>query len=369
MDKTKKLDYIDYFRAIAILLIVAGHTLGWGRSTLREIIVFFLSGATYYFVFIAGFLFWHLSNKFNIMSYYKKKILNVICPYFVTLLPVACIYAFCNSNPQVLKSSSEVVRFFAVLFNGAFVNFPLWFIGMITIIFLVSPFILFLKQKNKQVYLTVFLCSLVYTLISDRGLGLKPDLYPLAKFVLLNASCYFKICFHFLFIYLLGIETCDFIKKYPDKIKKNLKTIFQISLSVYLFHFVIHLFVLKRHQYNMQLISKLIGTFTILSGLMLLESKIQLNNCLDKCLKFLARYSFGIYFIHQYFIHLFIYHTIYNQWYGTSVLNLYKNTPHVFLIALIMFVVTLFGSILILLVIKEVLNKIGIKNTRMFVGV
>lgn len=34
--KRKNLDYIDYFRAIAIIFIVAGHTLVWGMLTIFE---------------------------------------------------------------------------------------------------------------------------------------------------------------------------------------------------------------------------------------------------------------------------------------------------------------------------------------------
>ena len=51
--KRKNLDYIDYFRAIAIIFIVTGHTLVWGRSTMLEFNTLLFAGGNYFFVFIA----------------------------------------------------------------------------------------------------------------------------------------------------------------------------------------------------------------------------------------------------------------------------------------------------------------------------
>lgn len=367
MNNTKKLDYIDYYRGIAILLILAGHTLIWGRNTMFQINGMLFAGATYFFVFIAGFLFWHLSYKFDTKTYYKKKLLNVICPYFLTTLPVAYLYAFCNPNPHVLASSSEGIRFLAVLFNGAFVNHPTWFIGMIAVVFLFSPLILKLKQGNKKVYITFFLCSFVYTIISVRC-GLKPNIYPLSQFVLFNFSCYLKNALHFLFFYMLGIEMCDFIKKYPNLVKQNLKSAFYISLAVYVFHFIVHLFFMK-HTHNLQVISKLIETFVLLFGIMLIEPKIKSNTCCDKFLKFMAQYSFGIFFIHGLFVNLFFFHTIYNQPGVKSFLFIGANTFKCFITSCGFFLCVFMGSILVLFLIKTILKKLGIKNTRMFIGV
>ena len=67
--KVKKpiLNYINVFRGLAILLILAGHTMQIGsagslaRAVSREI----WAGGTVLFVFIAGFLFEYLSHKFE----------------------------------------------------------------------------------------------------------------------------------------------------------------------------------------------------------------------------------------------------------------------------------------------------------------
>ena len=315
--KRKNLDYIDYFRAIAIIFIVAGHTLVWGRSTMLEFNTLLFAGGTYFFVFIAGFLFQYLSYKFEIKTYFKKKLLNVICPFLVTLLPVAFLYAYQNVDNWALQKASFGVRFFAVTIGGYIVNGPVWFIGMIAIMFLFSP--LFLASwKNKKIHITLLLSSLILCLIIPRysSVNMFIDFNPYEssvwKILFLNLSYYIKIFLHFVFIYLFGMEVCVLIEKYPDKIKRNLKSIFQISLFLYIFHFITQLFIFKTTN-NIQFISKFIETIVLLSGLMLVEDKIKNNKILDKSLKFVAKYSFGIFFIHCYIINYAYFHTIYTQ--------------------------------------------------------
>ena len=57
--KTKILNYINVFRGLAILLIVAGHTMQFGEigSLTQKISVEVFAGGTALFIFISGFLF------------------------------------------------------------------------------------------------------------------------------------------------------------------------------------------------------------------------------------------------------------------------------------------------------------------------
>jgi len=81
-----RLNYFDYFRAIAILFIVAGHSLtGWNIDTLPEkVFANIITGGTSLFVFISGFFFHHIFYKnFEYIIFMKKKIENVLVPYIV----------------------------------------------------------------------------------------------------------------------------------------------------------------------------------------------------------------------------------------------------------------------------------------------
>ena len=65
MFQKEKLIFIDYFRAIAIMFIVLGHTLNCGQGDVWRTNKFFFGGGTYAFIFIAGLLFQYLSYKFE----------------------------------------------------------------------------------------------------------------------------------------------------------------------------------------------------------------------------------------------------------------------------------------------------------------
>ena len=76
--KTKILNYINVFRGLAILLIVAGHTMQFGEigSLTQKLSVEIFAGGTALFIFISGFLFQHLSGKYEFKNYMSKKWTN-----------------------------------------------------------------------------------------------------------------------------------------------------------------------------------------------------------------------------------------------------------------------------------------------------
>ena len=94
--KTKILNYINVFRGLAILLIIMGHTMQFGENnSLAHIInCEMICGGTALFIFISGFLFEHLSYKFEYKNYLSKKWTNVVMPYLITAIPglFFCLY-------------------------------------------------------------------------------------------------------------------------------------------------------------------------------------------------------------------------------------------------------------------------------------
>ena len=96
IESKKQLNYINYLRAIAIIFIVAGHTLIWGKPghSIQRINSYFLQGGTLLFIFIAGFLFQYLSYKFDYKNFLINKFKNVIMPYWITMFPIAIYFAF-----------------------------------------------------------------------------------------------------------------------------------------------------------------------------------------------------------------------------------------------------------------------------------
>jgi peptidoglycan/LPS O-acetylase OafA/YrhL len=70
-----RLNYFDYFRAIAIIIIVAGHSFSlWVIDTLPEkVLANIITGGTSLFVFISGFFFITYSIKTLNIKYSSRK--------------------------------------------------------------------------------------------------------------------------------------------------------------------------------------------------------------------------------------------------------------------------------------------------------
>lgn len=81
----KFIRYIHHFRGVAIIYVVAAHILvKWPENSIvsRAMDVVW-QNSTILFLFIAGYLFQHLSDKFEYKDYLIKKFQNVICPYLI----------------------------------------------------------------------------------------------------------------------------------------------------------------------------------------------------------------------------------------------------------------------------------------------
>ena len=151
IEKTKILNYINVFRGLAILLIVAGHAMQFGEigSLTQKLSVEIFAGGTALFIFISGFLFQHLSGKYEFKSYLSKKWTNVIQPYLWTAIPGIF---FCFLYPVKYGNAFDGLNPFLqipmMLSIGRVHNTPTWFIPMICLFFLSSYVLLLAERKN-----------------------------------------------------------------------------------------------------------------------------------------------------------------------------------------------------------------------------
>src|ERR1035438_6859478 len=96
------LRYIHSFRALAIVLVVATHCItlfkwdytGWPY----QLLMCLAPNCTLFFVFISGFLFQHLSHKFQYRRYLKSRWDNVLLPYVMVSLPMIAAQAVTRSG-------------------------------------------------------------------------------------------------------------------------------------------------------------------------------------------------------------------------------------------------------------------------------
>ena len=143
------LRYVHNFRGLAILLIVAGHIIPfWDLSDypiIRFLTLTVLSNGSVYFIFIAGFLFQFLSDKYKFKIYLQKKFVNVVLPYFFVSIPALCL---CLLKNQTFGSTEGFASSFgtwsllqkiAVLYLTGAHFFHFWFIPMIIIFYFFAP--------------------------------------------------------------------------------------------------------------------------------------------------------------------------------------------------------------------------------------
>ena len=271
------LGYIHYFRALAITFIVAGHSIDaliWSNHDVERLIRIFLSNGSVLFVFIAGYLFQHLSNKLRGMRYFSSKVKNVILPYFLISIPAIIISVTIFVQDRVWpefydKSIWEQVVFFYL--SGAHLA-PLWFIPMICIFYLISPLLLEL-DKGRLMYVMIP-AFIVVSCVVGRGL-------PHYSFV------------HFLSVYLLGM----YFSKYKEEINPVISRapVIAVALGLVIGLAMIEFLLTTATMSYWNYLQKLSMAVFFL-GLF-----IRYNEHLtSKFVSRLADNSFGIFFIHSY---------------------------------------------------------------------
>lgn len=180
---------IGNFRALAIILIVAGHLYSFGfvgEDVVSSVVKNIITGGTALFVFISGFMFHYIFyQKFQYKKFIVNKIKNVIVPYFL-LSTFFILFLFLNSSgyfTDIEKISSASYKYMfkdGVVFNPNDSNFvttikyylsgrvltAYWYIPFVFLVFLSSPFhIKFTKLNLKNQIAIILLLSIVSILL------------------------------------------------------------------------------------------------------------------------------------------------------------------------------------------------------------
>lgn len=281
------LSYIHNFRALAIIVVVAGHcidVLNWESHNLeyRILSVLFKNG-TYFFVFISGFLFRHLFYRYNFCNYIKSKTLNIILPYLVISIPAIIVFTFILKKPYLSSTfydHSVMYRIIYFYITGSHLT-TYWYIPMIVIVYLAYPLLKYSDRKNILCYLLpMFICLSCYVKRGD---------------ILHDLS-------HFVSVYILGMVVCRY------KIQ-----IFQVGRRIYcyvmpcvlvscacsiVFHNIAYIYNFSLYTFKVSL------CFLAVSLLNFFDHNYTVHKAI---LGYIAKISFGIYFIHPYLLSGFRY--------------------------------------------------------------
>ncbi|UIE39152.1 acyltransferase family protein [Leptodesmis sichuanensis] len=369
--KANFLYYIHNFRGFAILAIVAHHviiSLEWKNSGIEDIVLLLIGNGSVYFVFIAGFLFQFLSSKYEYKSYSSpksvvreeevvrgfpcgksltiqigllylfKKLQYVIAPYILVSLPAILLTVlesslFSAPDWFITKFSGwplagQIVMY---LLTGSLLS-QFWFIPMITIFYLVSPLLIWVDRHPRFYWILPAL--LVITAIVPRP----------------EESNAIQSFLHFASIYVGGM----FCSHYREKLLPLIQKRYLLFLSlVVLLSGLQYWFKPDLETFNS--LAKLVLSLLIMCFLWAKES--QLPQIFNRSMGFVAELSFGIYFLHEYFIVLLP---------GVEKrlgLNNFPTKANL-LSFLLNYLVVLGASIGTILIIKKILGK----NSRFLVG-
>lgn len=339
--KTNFLYYIHNFRGFAILAIVAHHviaSLEWSNENIENIAFILIGNGSVYFVFIAGFLFQFLSSKYQYKSYLIKKFQYVIAPYVVVSLPAILLALL--GQPSFSPPDWFVSQFSNWLLPGQIVMYlvtgvtmsQFWFIPMITIFYLVSPVLIWIDKHPR--YYWVLPGLLVLTALVPR----PEENNAIQSFV------------HFASIYVGGM----FCSQFRDKVLPMIQKRYLLLLSLFALLTIVQ-GCFKPELVTLNSLSKLVLSLLIMGFLWAKES--QLPQFFNRSMGFVAELSFGIYFLHEYFIVLLP---------GVEKRVGLAHFPHHadLLSFLLNYLLVLGGSIGAVLLIKKIFGK----NSRFVVG-
>ena len=346
-EKRKFINSINYFRGLAIVIIVLGHSFNlahWHISSNFENFVYALSlNGTVYFVFISGFLYYHIFyHEFDYKKFMYKKIQYVLLPYILfSIIPIVLTVFFDGGGDRLPDSLSNnfFVAIIWYLVTGKIIV-AYWYIPMAILLFTVSPLVNIIIKSQKV--LEAFLLLLPISLIVHRS----PD----------NINAIHSLIYFFP-VYLLGVWSSinnKVIYAYFKDSKKKL-AIGLLAIALGLMQILLFEQTGNFHKNfwsitvpDVNLLQKILLCFLFISILDIYENtNFQLINKI-------AETSFAIYFIHPFVVNIL---------YSVSIrLNL--NYQGSFFSWIISGFLVLIISMAIAMMIKAVLKK----NSRYLIG-
>lgn len=322
--------FLDNFRGMAILFVILSHTPSIQEmGGIGKYLNFTLTDATTWFVFISGYLFCYLEvDKFNYMEYLLKKAKYVILPYFFFAFIALSLKLYVSQN--VLFDLTPINYVLWSLLVGWAIVFPLWFIPMIVIFFLMTP-VFNILSKTKLLYVVTFF-ALLFSAFSSRPI---------------NNSNAILAFLHFLGFYLFGVLAASNASALDNLSKSTKSVIITVSFFVFLISALLYF---EQSEFPPDFFSGIgipnyisIGKLALLIAIFFLFERFM--NRENIILGYFAKISFGLFFVHGFVIYVF------SKLIAGNVF--FSEAGKIFLEVCIVF----FASIAIVSIMKKILKK------------
>lgn len=298
------LPYIHLLRGVAILYVISVHARGFASywESSPEVYSFLDTfsdpsegNGTTLFLFIGGFLFQHLTkNNFDFSKYLTQKFKNLILPYLIISVPL--IWLRVNSPfdspalPEGFDDRSAIHKAGHFMLTGSHLP-PFWFISTIILFYFTAPLLHAIDKRKFYIYIFPFIMlACLFTFRPEHNAN------PFLSYI------------HFIPVYILGMATSyfkDYILRDDPKILYGLLTIYGVlSISE-----LTGLITTPRNiRFEDVLDGAIVFNIYLFKALVLcflwLSLFYRLRNRDFPTLELLGNYSFGLFFVHYFFISL-----------------------------------------------------------------
>lgn len=348
------LNSFNYLRAIAIIIIIAGHSIklsGFKIETIFErVFANLILGGSHIFLFISGFLFHHIYYKnFDYLNFLKKKIRFIFFPYlFLSIIPIL-YFVFFSTGPHtdfIIANkdniwSKYIYPFIWYLYTGK-INFAYWYIVFIMVMFMLQPlFIWYIKLRPPRQIIILIILYMISIFIER----------PVNNINLIQSVVYFAP------VYLFGITVSIYKSQFYHFLKNKelliLLLVILLALTQTVYYPVygsLHKNALDPDLPDIMMIQKFFLILFLFSLLHKYEHKS------FGILNSIASSSFGLFFIHPFVITLL---------YKSESL-MHFNNPNI--LGIIWFGIVVCVVILISYIIAMTIKIIFKKKSRMMIG-
>jgi len=334
--------HIHIFRGVAIILIVCAHTLpslDWSAQPLTfRLLDAIANESSIFFFFIAGYLFQHLSARFKYKNYLKQKIRTVILPYLILSLPALFIFT------QLVEREGMWSWFYTIpvwqqiglfLATGKHLT-PLWFVPTISLFYLLAPLFISIDRRAPVLYWSILPLWLLSIYLGRDG-----PLGPIDKAIYLLPA------------YLMGMAFSHFQAQSESLTQRFWQPLMTIALLG-----------MAGHTLDWPIPPHYLMLMKLPLSLLITVALLRWHRKIGTKLDYIAHVSFGIFFVHAYFISFIKVGTVYLMhgkiYTGQGSGELPGN---LLVFGIYAIFVLLFSTLLI-----KGAQKIFGKNSRMFIG-
>lgn len=334
--------HIHIFRGVAIMLIVCAHTvpsLDWSMNPLTGRIVDAIANqSSIFFFFIAGYLFQHLSARFHYKTYLKQKLKTVIVPYLILSVPALIIFTVVVPRVGMWPWFYDLPLWQQIglfLLTGKHLA-PLWFVPTISLFYLVAPLLIWIDRRATSLYWLIVPLLLLSTYVGRDG-----QYGPIDKAIYL------------LPVYLIGMVFSRYQSRAEALVVRSWLPLL-IVMTVGTMGFFLEWPEPPYYMMIMKVPMTLLMTVTLL----------KYQHIFGKRLDYIAHVSFGIFFIHAYFISALKVATVYivhgHLYTGEGTGDLPGTVPY--------FIVYALTVLLISVAVIRLAQKIFGQRSRMIIG-